>query len=109
MKDKRLLKFLLFFYCSSRVSSSFKQNASFVSRLPTIRRHKSTSLHSPNLYKSVHPSYSNRGNVTRGFTDFISSAENLGKLIKYIQGDHYVPEYILKNRSSENNVLNKSR
>ncbi|XP_051165807.1 potassium voltage-gated channel subfamily KQT member 1-like isoform X8 [Leptopilina boulardi] len=62
----------------SRVSSSFKQNASFVSRLPTIRRHKSTSLHSPNLYKSVHPSYTNRGNVTRGFTDFISSAENLG-------------------------------
>ncbi|XP_043463567.1 potassium voltage-gated channel subfamily KQT member 1-like isoform X1 [Leptopilina heterotoma] len=62
----------------SRVSSSFKQNASFVSRLPTIRRHKSTSLHSPNLYKSVHPSYTSRGNVTRGFTDFISSAENLG-------------------------------
>ncbi|KAG6457728.1 hypothetical protein O3G_MSEX010451 [Manduca sexta] len=33
---------------SSRVmSASFKNNASFVSRLPTIRRHKSTSLHSP--------------------------------------------------------------
>ncbi|CAK1539962.1 unnamed protein product [Leptosia nina] len=32
----------------SRVmSASFKNNASFVSRLPTIRRHKSTSLHSP--------------------------------------------------------------
>ncbi|CAH1639686.1 unnamed protein product [Spodoptera littoralis] len=33
---------------ASRVmSASFKNNASFVSRLPTIRRHKSTSLHSP--------------------------------------------------------------
>ncbi|XP_041975528.1 potassium voltage-gated channel subfamily KQT member 4 isoform X5 [Aricia agestis] len=33
---------------TSRVmSASFKNNASFVSRLPTIRRHKSTSLHSP--------------------------------------------------------------
>ncbi|XP_037968694.2 potassium voltage-gated channel subfamily KQT member 1 isoform X4 [Plutella xylostella] len=33
---------------TSRVmSASFKNNASFVSRLPTIRRHKSSSLHSP--------------------------------------------------------------
>ncbi|XP_055603103.1 potassium voltage-gated channel subfamily KQT member 1-like isoform X11 [Uranotaenia lowii] len=31
----------------SRASSSFKHNASFVARLPTIRRHKSQSLHSP--------------------------------------------------------------
>ncbi|XP_071440852.1 potassium voltage-gated channel subfamily KQT member 1-like isoform X2 [Hetaerina americana] len=31
---------------------SFKHNASFVSRLPTIRRHKSTSFHSPSLVKS---------------------------------------------------------
>ncbi|XP_055603106.1 potassium voltage-gated channel subfamily KQT member 1-like isoform X13 [Uranotaenia lowii] len=30
-----------------RASSSFKHNASFVARLPTIRRHKSQSLHSP--------------------------------------------------------------
>ncbi|XP_071440851.1 potassium voltage-gated channel subfamily KQT member 1-like isoform X1 [Hetaerina americana] len=30
----------------------FKHNASFVSRLPTIRRHKSTSFHSPSLVKS---------------------------------------------------------
>ncbi|XP_033229006.1 potassium voltage-gated channel subfamily KQT member 1-like [Belonocnema kinseyi] len=63
---------------SSRVSSSFKQNASFVSRLPTIRRHKSTSLHSPSLHKLVHPSYQSRGNVPRGFTEFMASAENLG-------------------------------
>ncbi|XP_011494650.1 PREDICTED: potassium voltage-gated channel subfamily KQT member 4-like [Ceratosolen solmsi marchali] len=64
---------------SSRPSSSFKHNASFVSRLPTIRRHKSTSLHSPSLHKLVHQGYqSQRGNVTRGFGDLISSAENLG-------------------------------
>ncbi|XP_055603105.1 potassium voltage-gated channel subfamily KQT member 2-like isoform X12 [Uranotaenia lowii] len=32
---------------TARASSSFKHNASFVARLPTIRRHKSQSLHSP--------------------------------------------------------------
>ncbi|OXU22930.1 hypothetical protein TSAR_007084, partial [Trichomalopsis sarcophagae] len=64
---------------SSRPSSSFKHNASFVSRLPTIRRPKSTSLHSPSLHKLVHQGYqSQRGNVTRGFADLIASAENLG-------------------------------
>ncbi|XP_031779628.1 potassium voltage-gated channel subfamily KQT member 2 isoform X5 [Nasonia vitripennis] len=63
---------------SSRPSSSFKHNASFVSRLPTIRRPKSTSLHSPSLHKLVHQGYqSQRGNVTRGFADLIASAENL--------------------------------
>ncbi|VVD02120.1 unnamed protein product, partial [Leptidea sinapis] len=41
---------------TSRVmSASFKNNASFVSRLPTIRRHKSTSVHSPAPHsKPVH-------------------------------------------------------
>lgn len=34
-----------------RASSSFKHNASFVARLPTIRRHKSQSLHSPGNIK----------------------------------------------------------
>lgn len=62
---------------SSRPSSSFKHNASFVSRLPTIRRHKSTSLHSPSLHKLVHQGY-HRGSAPRQFTDLISSAENLG-------------------------------
>ncbi|XP_055385384.1 potassium voltage-gated channel subfamily KQT member 4 isoform X18 [Condylostylus longicornis] len=35
-----------------RASSSFKHNASFVARLPTIRRHKSQSLHSPGNQKT---------------------------------------------------------
>lgn len=77
-----IIKGKLFFsrYFSSRPSSSFKHNASFVSRLPTIRRHKSTSLHSPSLHKLVHQGYqSQRGNVTRGFADLIASAENLGE------------------------------
>lgn len=40
---------------TSRVmSASFKNNASFVSRLPTIRRHKSTSLHSPAPHSKPH-------------------------------------------------------
>ncbi|XP_023245419.1 potassium voltage-gated channel subfamily KQT member 5 [Copidosoma floridanum] len=61
---------------SSRPSSSFKHNASFVSRLPTIRRHKSTSLHSPSLHKLVHQGYQgHRGGNAR---DLISSSENLG-------------------------------
>ncbi|XP_044256895.1 potassium voltage-gated channel subfamily KQT member 4-like isoform X2 [Tribolium madens] len=54
-----------------RVSSSFKHNASFVSRLPTIRRHKSTSLHSPSMQKGPPRS-------GRSFVDLNASAENLG-------------------------------
>ncbi|XP_015835176.1 potassium voltage-gated channel subfamily KQT member 5 isoform X6 [Tribolium castaneum] len=54
-----------------RVSSSFKHNASFVSRLPTIRRHKSTSLHSPSMHKGPPRS-------GRSFVDLNASAENLG-------------------------------
>lgn len=51
------------------MSASFKNNASFVSRLPTIRRHKSTSLHSPAPHsKPAHHRY-----------DVNASAENLGK------------------------------
>ncbi|XP_021187343.3 potassium voltage-gated channel subfamily KQT member 5 isoform X6 [Helicoverpa armigera] len=53
---------------ASRVmSASFKNNASFVSRLPTIRRHKSTSLHSP----APHSKPAHRYDVN-------ASAENLG-------------------------------
>ncbi|XP_022914854.1 potassium voltage-gated channel subfamily KQT member 1-like isoform X3 [Onthophagus taurus] len=55
-----------------RVSSSFKHNASFVSRLPTIRRHKSTSLHSPSMHKG-----SPRA-ACRTFADVNASSENLG-------------------------------
>jgi potassium voltage-gated channel KQT-like subfamily protein 5 len=56
----------------SRVSSSFKYNPSFVSRFPTIRRHKSTSLHSPSLHKGPPRSGKSSG-------DENASAENLGK------------------------------
>ena len=66
----------------SRVSSSFKHNASFVSRLPTIRRHKSTSLHSPSLAKGVGSGAVGGGNGSgggpRGFAELNASAENLG-------------------------------
>ncbi|PNF14966.1 hypothetical protein B7P43_G01553 [Cryptotermes secundus] len=66
----------------SRVSSSFKHNASFVSRLPTIRRHKSTSLHSPSLAKGAGSGSagggSGSGGGPRGFAELNASAENLG-------------------------------
>ncbi|KAF5293322.1 hypothetical protein FQR65_LT10987 [Abscondita terminalis] len=55
-----------------RVSSSFKHNASFVSRLPTIRRHKSTSLHSPSLQKPQVKS------ASKAFVEVHTSNENLG-------------------------------
>lgn len=58
-----------------RVSSSFKHNASFVSRLPTIRRHKSTSLHSPSMHKGPQRG----GGQCRTFSEMNTSAENLGK------------------------------
>lgn len=68
----------MFKHCSNfhetllrRVSSSFKHNASFVSRLPTIRRHKSTSLHSPSLYKGLPRS-------GKSFGEMNASSENLG-------------------------------
>ncbi|EEB18122.1 potassium channel kcnq, putative [Pediculus humanus corporis] len=54
----------------SMVSSSFKHNASFVSRLPTIRRHKSTSFHSP-LTKGA-------AGLTRNSGDVRASSDNLG-------------------------------
>ncbi|XP_043275109.1 potassium voltage-gated channel subfamily KQT member 1-like isoform X1 [Venturia canescens] len=62
----------------SRASSSFKHNASFVSRLPTIRRHKSTSLHSPSAHKMTHQNYHRPAASRAGFADLIASAENLG-------------------------------
>ncbi|GLH02300.1 Uncharacterized protein GBIM_08308, partial [Gryllus bimaculatus] len=64
----------------SRVSSSFKHNASFVSRLPTIRRHKSTSLHSPSLAKGSGAGSGAGGGAAgtpRGFQDLNASSENL--------------------------------
>ncbi|XP_052566631.1 potassium voltage-gated channel subfamily KQT member 1 isoform X21 [Culex pipiens pallens] len=59
----------------SRASSSFKHNASFVARLPTIRRHKSQSLHSPGNAKP--PSGSGRSGRCPRVTDINASSENL--------------------------------
>ncbi|EDS43664.1 conserved hypothetical protein [Culex quinquefasciatus] len=58
-----------------RASSSFKHNASFVARLPTIRRHKSQSLHSPGNAKP--PSGSGRSGRCPRVTDINASSENL--------------------------------
>lgn len=60
-----------------RASSSFKHNASFVARLPTIRRHKSQSLHSP-AGNSKPPTASARGRGIRTMAEMNASAENLG-------------------------------
>ncbi|XP_055319191.1 potassium voltage-gated channel subfamily KQT member 5 isoform X2 [Sitodiplosis mosellana] len=60
-----------------RASSSFKHNASFVARLPTIRRHKSQSLHSP-AGNSKPPTASGRGRMPqRTMAEMNASAENL--------------------------------
>ena len=62
-----------------RASSSFKHNASFVARLPTIRRHKSQSLHSPGNAKQTSGSQRGRGNqCPRPTNEINNSAENLG-------------------------------
>ncbi|XP_065093616.1 potassium voltage-gated channel subfamily KQT member 4 isoform X1 [Ochlerotatus camptorhynchus] len=65
-----------------RASSSFKHNASFVARLPTIRRHKSQSLHSPGNAKPPSgsggaSSGSNRAGRCPRVTDINASSENL--------------------------------
>lgn len=68
-----------------RASSSFKHNASFVARLPTIRRHKSQSLHSPGNAKPPGGSggTSGGGSARAGrcprVTDINASSENLGE------------------------------
>lgn len=62
-----------------RASSSFKHNASFVARLPTIRRHKSQSLHSPGNLKPSGGSQRGR-NCPRTMNEVNNSAENLGRL-----------------------------
>ncbi|XP_058465359.1 potassium voltage-gated channel subfamily KQT member 4 isoform X6 [Malaya genurostris] len=66
----------------SRASSSFKHNASFVARLPTIRRHKSQSLHSPGNAKPPSGSGTGGGGSGRSgrcprVTDINASSENL--------------------------------
>lgn len=82
---------------NSRVmSASFKNNASFVSRLPTIRRHKSTSLHSPAPHsKPAHHRY-----------DVNASAENLGKpFSNEISHTHISTILIIPRRIELNNLL----
>ncbi|XP_052897765.1 potassium voltage-gated channel subfamily KQT member 1-like isoform X4 [Anopheles moucheti] len=60
-----------------RASSSFKHNASFVARLPTIRRHKSQSLHSPGNPKPPSGGGSGRTGRCPRVTDINASSENL--------------------------------
>ncbi|XP_055859369.1 potassium voltage-gated channel subfamily KQT member 4 isoform X3 [Episyrphus balteatus] len=61
---------------ASTSSAIFKHNASFVARLPTIRRHKSQSLHSPgNANKPPGPTRPQRCPRTMG--EINASAENL--------------------------------
>ncbi|XP_049299306.1 potassium voltage-gated channel subfamily KQT member 1 isoform X10 [Anopheles funestus] len=62
---------------SARASSSFKHNASFVARLPTIRRHKSQSLHSPGNPKPPSGGGSGRTGRCPRVTDINASSENL--------------------------------
>ncbi|XP_059615842.1 potassium voltage-gated channel subfamily KQT member 1-like isoform X9 [Phlebotomus argentipes] len=61
----------------SRASSSFKHNASFVARLPTIRRHKSQSLHSPGNPKPPTGASSRSARGPRSMGEANASAENL--------------------------------
>ncbi|XP_035790235.1 potassium voltage-gated channel subfamily KQT member 5-like isoform X12 [Anopheles albimanus] len=61
---------------AARASSSFKHNASFVARLPTIRRHKSQSLHSPGNPKPPSGGSGRAGRCPR-MTDINASSENL--------------------------------
>ncbi|XP_055920815.1 potassium voltage-gated channel subfamily KQT member 4 isoform X11 [Eupeodes corollae] len=69
-----------------RASSSFKHNASFVARLPTIRRHKSQSLHSPgNANKPPGPTRPQRCPRTMG--EINASAENLETAISKKNSD----------------------
>ncbi|XP_059615841.1 potassium voltage-gated channel subfamily KQT member 1-like isoform X8 [Phlebotomus argentipes] len=60
-----------------RASSSFKHNASFVARLPTIRRHKSQSLHSPGNPKPPTGASSRSARGPRSMGEANASAENL--------------------------------
>lgn len=65
-----------------RASSSFKHNASFVARLPTIRRHKNQSIHhSPGNLKPAGGSQRGR-NCSRTMSEINNSAENLGKMLE---------------------------
>ncbi|KPJ16717.1 Potassium voltage-gated channel subfamily KQT member 5 [Papilio machaon] len=71
---------------TSRVmSASFKNNASFVSRLPTIRRHKSTSLHSPAPVPAPHAKHR---------YDVNASAENLVLVSFSVADDSWLPAYV---------------
>ncbi|KAL9913108.1 potassium voltage-gated channel subfamily KQT member 1 isoform X7 [Glossina fuscipes] len=65
---------------ASRASSSFKHNASFVARLPTIRRHKSPSIQSPGgdvIVKTSMPSSTRASRYARPVRDMNQSVENL--------------------------------
>ncbi|KAL7048430.1 hypothetical protein ACKWTF_003349 [Chironomus riparius] len=90
----------------SRASSSFKHNASFVARLPTIRRHKSQSLHSPgNQLKPAGGSQRGR-NCPRTMNEINNSSENLdvtnnGKPMNASLSEDSVAETALAKKNSD--------
>ncbi|KAL7048436.1 hypothetical protein ACKWTF_003349 [Chironomus riparius] len=89
-----------------RASSSFKHNASFVARLPTIRRHKSQSLHSPgNQLKPAGGSQRGR-NCPRTMNEINNSSENLdvtnnGKPMNASLSEDSVAETALAKKNSD--------
>ncbi|XP_021914372.1 potassium voltage-gated channel subfamily KQT member 1 isoform X1 [Zootermopsis nevadensis] len=95
----------------------FKHNASFVSRLPTIRRHKSTSLHSPSLAKGAGSGSagggSGSGGGPRGFAELNASAENLGganshRPLNASHSEDSVTETALSKKNSDAGLLANS-
>ncbi|KAL7048417.1 hypothetical protein ACKWTF_003349 [Chironomus riparius] len=97
----------------SRASSSFKHNASFVARLPTIRRHKSQSLHSPgNQLKPAGGSQRGR-NCPRTMNEINNSSENLdvtnnGKPMNASLSEDSVAETALAKKNSDAHLANSS-
>uniref|UniRef100_A0A182UII5 Uncharacterized protein n=1 Tax=Anopheles melas TaxID=34690 RepID=A0A182UII5_9DIPT len=96
---------------TGRASSSFKHNASFVARLPTIRRHKSQSLHSPGNPKPPSGGSGRTGRCPR-VTDINASSENLevtnnGRPMNPSLSEDSVAETALskKNSDANNNTI----
>ncbi|XP_055920806.1 potassium voltage-gated channel subfamily KQT member 5 isoform X3 [Eupeodes corollae] len=95
-----------------RASSSFKHNASFVARLPTIRRHKSQSLHSPgNANKPPGPTRPQRCPRTMG--EINASAENLevtnnGRPLNPSLSEDSVAETAISKKNSDESLSQSS-
>ncbi|XP_050097059.1 potassium voltage-gated channel subfamily KQT member 2 isoform X8 [Anopheles aquasalis] len=91
---------------AARASSSFKHNASFVARLPTIRRHKSQSLHSPGNPKPPSGGSGRAGRCPR-MTDINASSENLGAI--ELEGYNGVQEGLLEEQDELHEELQEEQ